>query len=80
MSIASSPADVDVVLRMVVGRPTPDWLVLHLPDGRYAAFWAQGLGIEHASGVAAGNYSGCAYIGATKADVLGYIHAEDNFP
>lgn len=86
MSRGSTPYEQKSLLAMVCGRPTnwegdipcKDWLVLKLPDGRYAAFWQQGLGIEHCSAVVEGDYSACAFVGATKQDVLRYIRDADD--
>ncbi|EIT3284905.1 hypothetical protein L1565_004419 [Salmonella enterica] len=82
---SSTPEEQKVLLRMVCGRPTnwvgdipcKDWLILNLPDGRFAAFWGQGLEIEHCSAVVTGDYSACAFIGTTKQDVLKYIREAD---
>ena len=59
MGIGATPEQVAKVAAMVVGEYGPDWLILKLPDGRYAALWAQGLDGEHGAGVARGDYSGC---------------------
>lgn len=80
MTAGSSDDDKRIVLRMACARPMPDWLVLHLdyPDGRFAAFWANGLKLEHATAVAKGDYEGaCSYIGQTKQDVLDWIESDE---
>jgi len=71
-----------ILLRMVCAMPTDDWYVLHLLDGRYAAFWIQGLDTDLATSVANGDYeSACPFIGPSVQDVLAYIeYDESNSP
>jgi len=78
MSRGSTLEEQRKVLSMVCAEPTSDWYVLRLPDGRYAALWAQGLMIEHGSAIAAGDYEdSCALIGSSKQEVLKYIREAD---
>lgn len=87
MTGSSTHEEQKALLRMVCDRPktwhtdtfySHDWLVLNLPDGRYAAFWGQGLEISLCSSVVAGDFdAGCAFIGSTKEDVLRYIRDSD---
>lgn len=75
MGYGCTPAELVQVTRMVRERIGPDWLILALPDGRYAALWRQGLECEHGAGVARGDYSGC-YVVGTLAAVRAAIHAD----
>lgn len=58
-----APATPQDVRSMIFERVPPDWLILALPDGRYAALWAQGLEGPHGAGVPHGDYSGCYAVG-----------------
>ncbi len=54
--------------------PYPEWMLLELPNGHFAAFWAEGLEIENAVAVAKGDYqTGCAFIDENKENVLAYM-------
>ncbi len=63
MGIGCTPKELAVVSAMIHERIGPDWLILALPDGRFAALWAQGLEGEHGAGVARGDYCGCYAVG-----------------
>lgn len=48
----------EFVLSLARECPFPEWLLLELPNGLWAAFWSQGLGGEHATAVWEGDYQG----------------------
>lgn len=79
MGIGCTPAELVQVTAMVRERIGPDWLVLALPDGRFAALWGQGLEGEHGAGIARGDYSGCYAVGSL-ATVRTAIHEDDASP
>ena len=66
MGVGCNPEELARVAGMVKERIGVDWLVLRLPDRRYAALWAQGLAGDHGRGVANGDYSGCYAIGTLR--------------
>jgi hypothetical protein len=53
--------------------PYQEWMLLALPNEKWAAFWKQGLEIEHASSVASGDYSVCAAVCETREQALIYM-------
>jgi hypothetical protein len=78
MSEPSSRQDREAVLRFRRPCPYPDWLLLELPDGYFAAFWAAGIEIAHAAAVARGNYREvCAFWSTDREEVLRYMAAAD---
>ncbi len=66
MGYGCTPEELARVSAMIRERPTPDWVILELPDGRFAALWCQGLPGEHGAGVANGDYSGCFAVGTLQ--------------
>lgn len=77
MGLSSTPEEDAELLRMAISEQPPlDWLVLNLPDGRYAAFWRQGLGGEHTTAVVEGDYTACAFVGGSLESVKDYIRRE----
>lgn len=63
-----------MLLRLVRPCPYPEWLLLELPNGLWAAFWAQGLESENCIAVAEGRFrDGCAYRSKNKERVLRYM-------
>jgi hypothetical protein len=53
----SCPAHHDeYVLSLARNCPFPEWLLLELPNGLWAAFWHQGIGGEHSTGVWEGKF------------------------
>ena len=76
MGYASTPEEDAIVLKMSRRCDYPGWLLLELPDGRWAALWHAAIGSDYATGVAEGNYEGsCACISADKQVVLDYLTA-----
>lgn len=63
MGTGCHPSELAQVSAMVRERVGEDWLILALPDRRYAALWTQGLEGEHGRGVVYGDYSGCYIVG-----------------
>lgn len=62
------------VLRMARQSPYPEWMLLELPNGMWAAFWAQGFDTPYCQHIAEGRYrSVCAYRSRTKERVLSYM-------
>jgi len=64
---------VEFVLSLARECPFPEWLLLELPSGEWAAFWQQGLEGEWATSVWGGDYTACAYVHADKFEVLRYM-------
>lgn len=84
MSISSEPHHKEAFLRMVCGHSGP-YFLLHIWDGRYAAFWAAGFDIEHCIAVAEhmtheehGSTWPFAFISANKEEVECYINDPRN--
>jgi hypothetical protein len=76
MGYASTPEEDAIVLKMSRRCDYPGWLLLGLPDGRWAALWHAAIGSDYATGVAEGDYEGsCACISADKQVVLDYMTA-----
>jgi hypothetical protein len=76
MGYASTPEEDAIVLKMSRRCDYPGWLLLELPDGRWAALWHAAIGSDYATGVAEGDYAGsCACISADKQVVLDYLTA-----
>lgn len=74
MGRSSSQADKETIIRLSRPCPYPEWLLLELPDGRFAAFWSQGFEVDNATLVAKGDYkSACAFINKNKELVLAYM-------
>lgn len=63
MGWGCTPQELATVTAMVREVIEPDWLILELPDGRFAALWRAGLEGEHGAGIAQGDYSGCFAVG-----------------
>jgi hypothetical protein len=63
MGIGCTPRELAIVSGMIREVIAPDWLILELPDGRFAALWRAGLASEHGAGIAQGDYSGCFAVG-----------------
>ncbi len=63
MGIGCTPRELAIVSGMIREVIAPDWLILELPDGRFAALWRAGLAGEHGAGIAQGDYSGCFAVG-----------------
>lgn len=62
------------VLSMARPCPYPEWMLLELPNGMWAAFWAQGFDTPYCQHIAEGRYrSVCAYRSRTKERVLSYM-------
>lgn len=63
------------VYKMLQARPHPNWFLLKLPTGKWAALWYQGLGL-YDEAIEAGDYENtCAFIG-TKREALEYIRQD----
>lgn len=85
MAIGSEPHHQQAVLSMVCGQN--DWyFLLHIWDGRYAAFWRQGLEIEHGTAVAEhithedrGSTWPFAFISESREEVERYINDPENY-
>lgn len=75
MGLSSTPEEDAALLSMAVGMDQPpiDWIILHLPDDRYAAFREQGLGGEHTTVVLSGDYTACAFVADSLESVKDYI-------
>lgn len=74
MGLRSTPGEDAELLRMAISdQPPIDWVILHLPDGRYAAFWEQGIGGEHTTAVVEGDYTACAFVSDSLESVKDYI-------
>lgn len=75
MALSSTPEEDAALLRMavVLDQPPIDWIILHLPNGRYAAFWEQGLGMDHTTAVVNGDYTVCAFVADSLEEVKDYI-------
>lgn len=79
MGLSSSQADKETIIRLCRPCPYPEWLLLELPDGRFAAFWSQGFEADHATAVAEGDYkAACAFINKSKDRVLAYMARNRN--
>ena len=53
MGIGCTPEQLKKVCSMIF-ETVGDWIILALPDGRFAALWGQGLEGDHGRGVALG--------------------------
>lgn len=80
----SEPHHKKIFHRMVLKKKGP-WYLLHIWDGRYAAFWNQGLGGEHCIAVAehhthedTGSTWPFAFISDNRKDVERFIDAPEN--
>lgn len=78
MGLSSTSEENTALLNMAVilDNPPLDWIILHLPDGRYAAFWKQGLGGENTTAVMRGDYTACAFSADTLEEVKEYIRQD----
>ena len=65
MGLGCTPEQLAKV-RSMIFEAVGDWIILALPDGRFAALWGQGLESDHGRGVALGEYDGCFAIGTLK--------------
>jgi hypothetical protein len=74
MGRGCSPAELATVTAMICASPL-EWLVLALPDGRFGALWAQGLEGDHGAAIAQGDYSACAFVGASLQAAICYAEA-----
>lgn len=63
MGVGCTPRELAIVSGMIREVIAPDWLILELPDGRFAALWRAGLESEHGAGIVQGDYSGCFAVG-----------------
>lgn len=75
MGAPSTSEEKQTVLSMARHCPWPEWLLLELPNGRWGAFWRQGLGGGHASAVAQGDYSACSGVFPTRDEALQHMSA-----
>jgi len=75
MGAPSTSEESQAVLAMARPCPWPEWLLLELPDGRWGAFWRQGLGGEHATAVARGDYSACSEVFQARDKALQHMAA-----
>lgn len=74
MSFPSTEKERLYLLSMVRPCPYTDWLLLELPNGKWGAFWAQGLKIEHCSSVAQGRLlEGCSAVCDSKEAALQHM-------
>ena len=73
MGYASTPEEDAIVLKMSRRCAYPGWLLLELPDGRWAALWHAAIGSDYATAVVEGNYQHCACVSADKQVVLDYM-------
>ena len=55
MGIGCTPEQLKKVCSMI-HETVGEWIILALPDGRFAALWGQGLEGPHGRGVAMGEY------------------------
>lgn len=62
------------VLRMARTCPYPEWMLLELPNGMWAAFWGQGFDSIYCREIAEGRFRAvCAYRSRVKDRVLSYM-------
>ncbi len=62
------------VLRMCRPCPFPEWLMLELPNGKFAAFWKQGFDSVYCRLIAEGEYQGViSYQSRVKDRVLAHM-------
>jgi hypothetical protein len=75
MGLSSTPEEDAALLSMAVGMDQPpiDWIILHLPDDRYAAIWEQGWEGDTKTAVMNGNYAACAFVSYSLEPVKDYI-------
>lgn len=78
MGFGCTPAELAKVTAMIRAKPTDDWLVLELPDGRFCSLWAQGLPGTHGAAIAQGDYTGCHAVRETLTEILAEIQAADD--
>lgn len=70
----SEPHHKEALLRMARPCPYPEWMLLELPNGQFAAFWAQGFVSENCISVVEGRYlDGCAYCSSDINGVMDYM-------
>lgn len=65
MGIGCTPEQLKKVCSMI-HETVGEWVILALPDGRFAALWGNGLECCHGRGVALGEYDGCYSVGTLK--------------
>lgn len=63
----------EFVLSLARECPFPEWFLLELPNGLWAAFWSQGLGGEHATAVWEGDYQACSLTHRDRFEVLRHM-------
>jgi hypothetical protein len=74
MTLPSEPHEKEALLRLARPCPYPEWMLLDLPNGMWAAFWKQGFDTANCSSVAEGRYrEGCAYRSKDKDRVLRFM-------
>lgn len=74
MSLPAEPHEKEALLRLVRPCPYPEWMLLELPNGMWAAFWKQGFHGPHCTAMAEGRYrDACAYRSKDQDWVLRYM-------
>jgi len=63
----------EYVLSLARECPFPEWLLLELPSGEWAAFWSQGFEGEHATAIWEGDYAVCSFVHADRFEVLRHM-------
>ena len=76
MGYSSSKEAKEAVLRLARPCPYPDWMLLELPTGQWAAFWKDGFDLDHAESIAEGDYSVCFPFG-TAEEALAFMAQSD---
>lgn len=64
----------DYVLSLSRACPFPEWLLLELPNGEWAAFWCQGIGGSRSTAIWEGNFDdACSFRHEDKFAVLRHM-------
>lgn len=69
-----------LVRRWVRFCPYPEWVLLELPEGKWAALWSQGYGTEYTDMIAAGDYSLLSIVADTLDEAARHMAASLMYP